>query len=78
MAHQIDTTSRATASYASTQREWHGLGELMPAGQTVEQWQKAAGMDYQIKRQAKQFWDFLAALQQVRSGVQDARHQSAE
>jgi GNAT superfamily N-acetyltransferase len=35
-------------------------------------------MDYQIKRQAKQFWDFLAVLQQVRSGVQDARHQAAE
>jgi phage/plasmid-like protein (TIGR03299 family) len=50
MAHQIDTISRSTASYASTQREWHGLGQLMPAGQTVEQWQAAAGMDYQIKR----------------------------
>jgi phage/plasmid-like protein (TIGR03299 family) len=50
MAHQIDTFSKGRASYASTQREWHGLGELMPAGQTVEQWQKAAGMDYEIKR----------------------------
>jgi len=50
MAHQIDTISRSTASYASTQREWHGLGQLMPAGQTVEQWQAAAGMHYQIKR----------------------------
>ena len=50
MAHQLDTISRATVSYASTQREWHGLGQLMPIGQTVEQWQKAANMDYQIKR----------------------------
>jgi phage/plasmid-like protein (TIGR03299 family) len=50
MAHQIDTISKGRASYASTQREWHGLGELMPAGQTIEQWQKAAGMDYEIKR----------------------------
>lgn len=50
MAHQLDTISRATVSYASTQREWHGLGQLMPVGQTVEQWQKAANMDYQIKR----------------------------
>ena len=48
--HQIDTTSLNRASYASTQREWHGLGQLMPIGQTVEQWQKAANMDYQIKR----------------------------
>jgi len=50
MAHQLDTISRATVSYASTQREWHGLGQLMPVGQTVEQWQKAANMDYAIKR----------------------------
>jgi phage/plasmid-like protein (TIGR03299 family) len=50
MAHMIDTLSKGRASYASTQREWHGLGELMPAGQTIEQWQAAAGMDYEIKR----------------------------
>ena len=49
MAHQISFVN-GVAQYASTQREWHGLGELMPAGQTVEQWQKAAGMDYEIKR----------------------------
>lgn len=50
MAHMIDTTSRSTASYASTQREWHGLGQLMQRGATVEEWQAQAGMDYEIKR----------------------------
>lgn len=50
MAHQIDTTSRTTASYASTQREWHGLGQLMAPGATIEDWQKQAGMDYRIRR----------------------------
>lgn len=49
MAHQISFVN-GKAQYASTQREWHGLGELMPAGQTVEQWQAAAGMNYEIKR----------------------------
>jgi phage/plasmid-like protein (TIGR03299 family) len=49
MAHQISFVGNK-AQYASTQREWHGLGQLMPIGQTVEQWQAAAGMDYQIKR----------------------------
>jgi len=48
--HQIDTTSLNRASYASTQREWHGLGELMPAGQSIEQWQTAAGMNYEVQR----------------------------
>ena len=40
--------------------------------------QQFAEVDYQIKKQAKQFWDFLASLQVVRSGVQQARHQSPE
>jgi phage/plasmid-like protein (TIGR03299 family) len=50
MAHMIDTVSRSTASYASTKREWHGLGQLMPMGATVEEWQEQAGMDYRIQR----------------------------
>lgn len=50
MAHQIDVTSRATASYASTKREWHGLGQLMVPGATIEEWQKQAGMDYRVRR----------------------------
>lgn len=50
MAHEIDTTSKAYASYASTQREWHGLGQLMPVGASVEEWQQQAGMDYKVQR----------------------------
>lgn len=50
MAHQIDTTSLNRASYASTRREWHGLGELMPAGADIETWAQAAGMEYRVQR----------------------------
>lgn len=50
MADQIDTTSLNRASYASTQREWHGLGELMPTGQDIETWATAAGMEYKVQR----------------------------
>lgn len=50
MAHQLDTVSLGRASYASTQREWHGLGELMPAGQDIETWAQAAGMEYKVQR----------------------------
>jgi len=50
MAHQIDTTSRTTASYASTQAEWHGLGQRMQPGASVEEWLAAAGMDYKVQR----------------------------
>lgn len=50
MAHQLDTVSLGRASYASTQREWHGLGELMPAGQDIDAWAEAAGMEYKVQR----------------------------
>ncbi len=43
-------------------------------GELVEQ--QFAEVDYQLKKQAKQFWDFLAGVQEVRHGVQKARHQS--
>ena len=36
-----------------------------------------AEVDFQLKTRAKQFWAFLAGLQEVRSGVRDARDKSA-
>lgn len=38
--------------------------------------EQLAQTDYRLKVQAKGFLDFLAGLQQVRQGVQDARHRS--
>ena len=35
-------------------------------------------VDYQLKKQARQFWRFLADLQEIRQGVRDGRHQAAE
>lgn len=35
-----------------------------------------AQTDYRLKVQAKQFWDFLAGLQEVRRGVREGRHKS--
>lgn len=40
--------------------------------------QHFAEVDYTLKKQAKQFWDFLAGVQEIRQGVRNARHQSAE
>jgi RimJ/RimL family protein N-acetyltransferase len=37
-----------------------------------------ARTDYRMKVQAKRFWDFLAGLQEVRKGVREGRHRSAE
>lgn len=38
--------------------------------------EQIAKTDYRLKVQAKQFWDFLAGLQEVRRGIQEARHKS--
>ena len=35
-------------------------------------------VDYQLKKQARNFWSFLAGVQEVRKGVQEGRHQSGE
>lgn len=35
-----------------------------------------AEMDYQLKKQARQFWNFLAGLQEVRQGVREGRHKA--
>jgi GNAT superfamily N-acetyltransferase len=39
--------------------------------------EQLAQTDYRLKVQAKQFWDFLSSLQDVRRGVREARHKSA-
>jgi hypothetical protein len=40
--------------------------------------EQLAQTDYRLKVQAKSFWDFLSGVQEVRRGVREARHQSAE
>jgi len=37
-----------------------------------------AQTNYAIKEQVRRFLDFLAQVQEVRQGVREARHQSAE
>lgn len=39
--------------------------------------EQLAQTDYRLKVQAKQFWNFLSGLQDVRRGVRQARHKSA-
>ena len=40
--------------------------------------EQLAQTDYRLKVQAKNFWDFLAGLQEVRRGVRDGRHRSGQ
>jgi hypothetical protein len=38
--------------------------------------EQLAQADYRLKMQAKQFWNFLSDLQDVRRGVREGRHRS--
>jgi RimJ/RimL family protein N-acetyltransferase len=40
--------------------------------------EQIAQTDYALKQQAKNFWDFLAGLQEVRRGVREGRHRSGQ
>ncbi len=39
---------------------------------------RLAEVDFQLKLQAKRFWGFLSQVQEVRCGVREGRHKSAE
>ncbi|MBX3655073.1 MAG: GNAT family N-acetyltransferase [Ramlibacter sp.] len=39
--------------------------------------EQVAQTDYRLKVQAKQFWDFLSVVQEIRRGVRDARDRTA-
>lgn len=55
MAHEIDmTTGRPAMAYVGN-TPWHGLGQSLAAGATIEEWQQAAGMDWRIKRSRIRF-----------------------
>src|SRR3989339_1590711 len=47
MAHELATTN--DMAYVG-ETPWHGLGNQLPKNQPIEVWQKAAGMDFEIKQ----------------------------
>jgi phage/plasmid-like protein (TIGR03299 family) len=52
MSHNLtQTNGQIEFAYAEgTERPWHGLGQVVPVGASVDQWRVAAGMDWRIKR----------------------------
>lgn len=50
MAHMIDmSNNRANIAYLGS-TPWHGLGEQMKPGQSIDQWRAAAGLDWEAIR----------------------------
>lgn len=50
MAHMIDeTTGKAAMAYVG-ETPWHGLGQALTPGQSIEVWRREAGLDYTVER----------------------------
>jgi phage/plasmid-like protein (TIGR03299 family) len=49
MSHEINSLAYVGA------KPWHGLGNLLPPGASLENWTKAAGMDWQIRSAGLQY-----------------------
>lgn len=56
MAHALTERSNGKVEMAYRgETPWHGLGQSLEAGQTIEQWITAAGMDWSIQRSKVRF-----------------------
>lgn len=50
MAHELTQTNGATEMAYVGETPWHGLGQKLEEGASIEEWKKAAGMDWTINR----------------------------
>lgn len=50
MAHLIDNSTGRPAIAYFGETPWHGLGATMTAGQSIDDWMRAAGLDWQALR----------------------------
>ncbi len=58
MAHQLTARMNGFIEFAALgerQAVWHRLGQYLPEGQSIEQWQTAAGMDWDISESSVSF-----------------------
>ena len=59
MAHELDfSNGQANIAYVNTDESstpWHGNGQALEAGQSIEVWAKAAGLAHEVKRSIVQF-----------------------
>lgn len=47
MSHQIDQTNGDAIAYVG-EKPWHGLGTMLADGATIEEWRKAARLDWSV------------------------------
>ena len=68
MAHMIDeTTGRAAMAYVG-KTPWHGLGQSLTEGATIEEWTREAGLAYTVKESPVLFRTDAATEPEVFTG----------
>lgn len=56
MAHELTITNTGAAEMAFVgETPWHGLGQILQHGASLDEWRVAAGMDWEIKRTNVQY-----------------------
>jgi len=65
MSHELTTRTDGFVEMAYTgEAGWHGLGNALPEGATIEQWQEAAGMAWRVQRSKVRFFADAAGSEQ--------------
>lgn len=56
MSHELDMSNgRANMAYVAGEVPWHGLGQALTAGASIETWTKEAGLNFNVERADVQF-----------------------
>ena len=55
MAHELTTINGQVSMAYVGQTPWHGLGQKLTGGETIETWQREAGMDFEVHRSRVRF-----------------------
>ena len=58
MAHELTTKQDGQVEFAYLEQDglpWHGLGQPMPVGASIDEWRSKAGMDWRIQRSEVRF-----------------------
>ena len=50
MSHELDTSNNRVNMAWVGKTPWHGLGEELKQGASIEQWKKAAGMNFTVEK----------------------------
>ncbi len=78
----MEIARRAGATVRRDGSEAEAYLQLSPAGRATHMAELMTlhygEANYQIKKQARQFWKFLSGVQEVRQGVRSGRHRAAE